>query len=72
LPIENNELLAKDGVLCHQVFAAASDIRYGVGNEDGRFWFGEILAGFFDMIEVGSASLDDSRKHDELNAILVG
>jgi hypothetical protein len=71
LPFENNKLLAKDGVLCYQVFAAARDIRHSAVSQNGRFLFGEVLDGFFDVIEERFTGVDDGRKHDEAS-LLVG
>jgi hypothetical protein len=63
--------MAKNSLLRDLVLAAACDIRQGASGENSRCWFGEILDGIFDMVEKGFANIDDSRKHYELNSILV-
>jgi hypothetical protein len=69
--IENNELLAQDGVLYYQVFATTDDVRYSASGENCGFWFGEFLDGVFDLMKERFAGVDDSRKHDAVS-ILVG
>jgi hypothetical protein len=71
LPVEHDELLTQDGVFRYQIFAAARDIRRGTHSENGRYWFGELFDGFFDLMEERFSGSDKSRKYDELNSILV-
>lgn len=72
LAIENNKLLSKNSIFCGQVFVSAHEIKHSTSDKNGRFWFGELLDDFFDAIEERYTGVDDSRKHDELNSILVG
>jgi hypothetical protein len=63
-------LLAQNGILSDQVFAAARDIRDSASGENGRFWFGEFLDGFFDTAEERFAGIYDSRQHDEVSILV--
>jgi hypothetical protein len=44
---------------------------YGTSSKNGRFRFGELLDGLFDLMEEGFVGIDDGSKHDEVS-ILVG